>query len=545
MSYTGKIKNNLLSIFVIVLLALTGCNLQPRAATSAPGSPIAWLQGTWTGTLTDYDGGGTYDVELVLTQPGGGSAIAGQITLTDMADANHVEVYDVSGEFDGSAFRFQQNEERFFWGAADSTGMHGQVGWCHECTAWGEFTLTFSSNSANTNAYEIHLTDLTDGSTLTPSMGENGLPVAVSTVEVSGAVPSPSIVALEADGLWVAQTLTDGNAPFEAALQWTPWHGNGEYALTVQVLNSDAGGILVSQTIHVTVSGIPDGTPTVQERIQQVYQEQFGLTLTAPAFARYTKPDEYAYEESRWVSAAYIGEKMYEVSIFDNGFAGGMAYDLSTGDNGFCRPAGNYSMLAIFVDYGNTGLDPAAGAAPLEEWRQHANQVWAEYAASIGLTEPILQITRLETAIVSAPPVPGQALTVDQVRALTGMNPDEFDWLVEIDLDANNTFAGQYGGVGISLNGGCLPGGAQRVNIAFSALDEKGLLTDAPGSVFAHELEHGMGWQHWWPNGLADNAGLLTRLDFWMPALLFGWTDTDGDGLIEILDTATPYGLTP
>lgn len=537
-------KTRLVCFSFVLLLALTACNLQiPGDQVSV--SPIDSIQGTWTGTLIDSKGGNTYDAQLILEQIGGGTTIQGTLTLTDPTDSNRNEVYAITGEYDGRNVRFNEPEGRFFWGTADSAGIRGQAGWCDQCDAWGEFSLTLQTVPTTRNdsaSYSIQLAGLQDGDTITPAIGENGLPVVESTVDSTGPMPASTAIALEADGLWVSQALTDGTDPFSITLQWTPWHGNGEYALTIQALTSD---LLATQTIHVTITGIPDGIPTVQERMIRIYQEQFGLTLTAPAFARYTKPDPYALEDSRWVSAAYIGDKMYEVSIFDNGFAGGMSYDLSTGGNGFCRPAGIYSMLVLFVDYGNTGLDPALGAAPMEEWRLDANQRWTDYSTSIGLTEPILQIDRLESVIISAPPVPGQTLTVDQVRTLTGKDPSNFDWLVEIDLDATNTFSGQYGGVGISLNGGCLPGGAQRVNIAFSAMDEKGLLTDAPGSVFAHELEHGMGWQHWWPNELANNAGLMTRTEFWMPTLLFGWTDTDGDGTIEILDPETPYGLVP
>ncbi len=179
------------------------------------------------------------------------------------------------------------------------------------------------------------------------------------------------------------------------------------------------------------------------------------------------------------------------------------------------------------------------------QWQARANQKWEQYSTSLGLAEPILQIDRLETAIIPAPPVPGQTLTNEQIISLTGKNPADFDWLAEIDLDADNSFSGQYGGLGVSLQGGCLPSGAQRVNIAFSAVDENTLLNSAAGSVFGHELEHGMGWQHWWRNGLGDIDSMTTRMDFWMPTLLFGWTDTDGDGTIEILDSSTPYGLTP
>jgi hypothetical protein len=512
-----------------------------------PISPIASVRGTWTGTLNDSVGGNILNATLVMDQPAEGTSVSGVLTLNDQA-ATHQEVYNVTGEFDGTHVRFSEPEGRAFWGTADSNGMRGQVGWCFECEAWAEFDVTLQADSSPANTeepYSIRLADLQDGATVTPVIAANGFPVIDLQVETTGPIPLYSVLALEADDLWVSQAETDGADPSNTVLQWNAWHGNGNYTLIVQVLDYEAGGVLASKTVHVTVSGIPNGTLTVKERIIQVYQQQFGLNLTAPTIARYTKPSPYAVEESRWVSAAYMGNKLYEVNIFDNGFAGGQVYDLNSDTNGFCRPAGRYNMLVIFVDYGNTGLDPALGIPSIEEWRLKANRIWSDYSTSIGLSEPILQIDRMETAIVSAPPTPGQSLTVDQVQQLTGKNPSDFDLLVEIDLDANNSFAGQYGGLGISLNGGCLPGGAQRVNIAFSAIDQETLLNGAPGSVFGHELEHIMGWEHWWLNGLANNADQVDKGLFWMPTLLFGWTDTDGDGIIEILDTSTPYGLVP
>jgi hypothetical protein len=530
----------------LVFSLLTGCSLVRQD--SLPTAP-ATLQGAWSGTLNDRIGSAVYTAGLVLEQQQGGSAIEGTLTLTDPTGTFSEQVYHVTGQFDGTRFQFAEPEGRVFQGLVDQAGMHGQAAWCLDCEAWGELELSLNpvttAATASTPSITVRFTELQDGTVLTPVLAENGLPLVVSAVETGGPLPAGYAIALEADGLWVSQAITQGRDPLQASLQWTPWHGNGTYMLNLQVLGGPDASIVASQTVQVEVAGIPEGTATVQERIVQLYWEQFGLTLTSPPFARYTQPDEYAMEASRWVSAAYIGDKMYEVSIFDNGFAGGMAYHLDSGENGFCRPAGTYSMLVVFVDYGNTGVDINLGPGAMEAWRQHANQVWAEYSSAIGLAEPVLQIDPMETAIVSAPPVPGQPLTAEQVRTLTGKDPANFDWLVEIELDAENQVAGQYGGVGISLNGACLPGGAQRVNIAYSALDETGLTQEAPGNVFAHEMEHGMGWQHWWPNGLANNADQLAKGLFWMPTLLFGWTDTDGDGIIEILDPSTPYGLQP
>lgn len=544
-------------ICILLIFSLSACNLPISNAISQTTTPfqavetenpskLASVDGIWSGTMNDDTGGYSYDVTLTLTQPIGTTPISGTFILSNKpTDPAHKEEYQVTGEFVDGMIKFNEPEGRFFWGTADSSGMNGKIGWCDNCDAWGNFSLTRQVVAQPTvNPYMLSLPDLTQGATIIPVIGENGFPVVTTRVEAAGSYEAYTGFTIEADGMWVGNLLMESSSPFSGDFIWTPWHGNGDYQVVVKVIAPTDGQILASQSLTVKVDGIPVGTPTVKERMIQAYKEQFGLTLTEPVFARYTKPNPSAIEESRWVSAAYIGNKLYEINIFDNGFAGGMSYDLNA-ENGFCRPAGKFSMLVVIVDYGNTGLDPNRLLEPLAAAQAEANARWLEYSKSIGLADPIVQVDRMETAFVSAPPVPGQALTVEEVRTLTGMDPAGFDWLVEIDLDANNSFVGQFGGLGVSLNGGCLPGGAQRVNIAFNASDESLLLNSAAGSIFFHEIEHGMGWEHWWPNGMADVTGRIQSYQFWTPMLLFGWTDTDGDGTIEIYDTLTPYGLVP
>lgn len=413
-------------------------------------------------------------------------------------------------------------------------------------TKESQATLASPTNTSTPlPSHTILLTGLADGSSVTPTIGPDGFPLAEIQIEMNGPGSYENFLALEADGLHVGMLEADGSDPFRGTLQWTPWHGNGEYVLFIQALNWETRQELARETVHVTVSGIPAGTLTILEKFVQLYRQKFNLDLTSPPFTRYIKPIPEIQTPSTWASAAYIGDKLYTVNIFEDGTVEAYSTDLNTGE-GICRPIGKHAMLVVFVDYGNTSLDPASGIPSMEKWQAEANRRWAEYSTSVGLTEPIFQIDRMETAFISQPPSPGQTVTVDQVLSLTGKNPADFDFLVEIDLDVNNTVSGAGGGLGMSLGGSCNPEGAQRVNIAFSVTEENILTTDILGAtIFGHELTHELGWAHYWANGTSTNHDLLTKGQFWNPVLLYGWTDTDGDGGVEILDTESPYGLTP
>jgi hypothetical protein len=146
-------------------------------------------------------------------------------------------------------------------------------------------------------------------------------------------------------------------------------------------------------------------------------------------------------------------------------------------------------------------------------------------------------------ANAGSPPRPGDFLTADEIRSRTGFDPTQFDLLVQIDMDADNVTVGQYGGRGVSFGGGCKPSGANGVNIGMNSNTSGFQPGEGPGgSIFDHEMTHGMGWMHWWPNQYADSASWINTYHFWNPYLFFGWTDTDGDGVIEIYDPS-PYGL--
>jgi hypothetical protein len=389
----------------------------------------------------------------------------------------------------------------------------------------------------------LRLLDVDDGGTLVASIDtDSGFPVIGMQAEARGT--SHPFITLDADGLRVALRAMEHSPSAQTIpFTWTPWHGNGEYRLDLRLVNGD-GEARAEKSLTVAVSGIPDGTPTMQERFIQLYQEAFGLNLTSPAFAYHTTHVESAREEQdRWISVAYIEGRVYSIYLFDNGEIAHYANSMSTPvlPSGVCWPTGVIRILVLIVDYDNTNVAPETVRTTLDEAAEEANRRWADYAASIGLAEPILEM-ETTVAIVDSPPTPGEFLTPAEAQALTGHDPAQFDLLAEIDLDAedlavlNNTSSSG----GFAFLNWCQPNHPQGANLGF-AISERSDARAVGYALYEHELMHLMGWMHWWPNG--DGSSLAQfNAGRHLPYLLYGWTDTDGDGMIEIYDP-TPYGL--
>jgi hypothetical protein len=391
--------------------------------------------------------------------------------------------------------------------------------------------------------------DVRNGDTLSASIDpDSGFPMVQFQVKIDTPMSESPLLTLDADGLQVFLFETNEKSGDESiTLSWTPWHGNGAYQLVIQLIARD-GNVIFPLPLTIHVSDIPAGTPTIQERFIQLYKEHFNLSLSAPAFAYFSATYKPAQEEeNRWISVAYIQDKLYAIHLFDNGSITHRSRDIysSNTQTGVCRPEGKYTILTVIVDYGKPELSERDVQRNFERAAEKANQHWSDYSMSINLSEPILKIENT-IAYVDTPPDSGGFLTLAEVKTLTGYDPTQFDLLAEIDIDFLNRAIQKHTGGnhgGIAFTSVCQPGGSvNHVNMSIN-IPYQTVARLAGKGLFEHELIHMLGWNHWWPNGDGSSTPEY-RGGIFLPYLLFGWTDTDGDGTIEIFDP-TPYGLVP
>lgn len=540
------------TFLLILSILILSCNL-PVSFPPSPTQPVVAsqkediLSGEWRGEMRNVNDNQTYEMTLSI-QPNE-KGFTGSLNFGNASVI--LETYEISGAQINSAFEFTESSGRYFWGTLENRTLIGFIAWdCFHCRHWGEFTLTpqtdpqpaASSQADSSSSSLIRFESVADGGTISGSVDPlTGLPTATIRVQVERL---GKFIYLDADGLYTGYYHDDAQLSASVDLQWTPWHGNGVYRLDVYLANPTAmsAETISQQTITINVTGIPEGTPTLHKRFAQLFQERYGFYAPYPAVTRFIRPFPDAFDASRWSGAIYYQGYVYEINIMDTGeITQFYAYTNYDNNYSYCKPSGIIKMLAVVVDYGNTGIDPNAAADGLYAGLATANARWAGYSHSIGLSEPILQ-AELITAVAGAPVVPGQYLTVDEVLAKTGYDPRQFDVLVEVDLDRDNLATGQYGGLGVSLSGGCMPSGSQSVNIGMNISEAPTPEYLSGTSIFEHELIHAMGWQHWWANGDGGAPDWMEMGGYWMPYLMFGWTDTDGDGIIEIQDP-TPYGI--
>ncbi len=404
----------------------------------------------------------------------------------------------------------------------------------------------------------VRFVNLTNGGTVAGTFDENGKPLVMIQVEVTGL--APLTVTLTANGLDVPGAADNqaGVTPFTGEIRWSPLNGGGQYTLVASAMDNEKQ--IVQAAVHVTVTGIPVFTPTppppdmveAQRRISELIQQEFGVSVPKPSVYRFDAPQRP--DISRWIGSAYYDGTHYYIDLYDDTHYAWSNSDYSDpahrkgGDKWvICRPSGTFRVLTVFVDYGNTGTDRAAALAQVPMVVDWLNGLYTNFSISQGQTEPLMRV-EADAAYVSPPPAPGEFLTVDQIRSLTGKDPSAYDFLMQIDLDANAALASHYfsdilePGGGVALQG-CGTGNKYGIINIWSSVPAASDLKGGLVMDFDHELSHLFGMLDNWPfiQGATGPDG--APVDDWIPYVMFGWTDADGDGIPEIIDP-TPYGTT-
>jgi hypothetical protein len=399
-------------------------------------------------------------------------------------------------------------------------------------------------------------TSLADGSSLAGQLDSKGVPVIPVDVDLTGSLlPGttwPESLVLWIDGLGDSRPFPLTKNVLPQHVEFRTWLSPGKHVLVVHAYNPNHGpdtprGYQISPTITIDVTGNP--VPPVTQRIIQLYQDKFNLKLSDPAISRL---DGTTPANSEWISTAYIGDTLYRIYLHDDGKVVTDTVGLGAASGAsLCRPSGHYSMLVLFVDYGNTGVNQDMAFTSMKYAQEKQNALNADYSTSLGLTTPILQV-ETTSAFVPSPPHPGSLLTAADIQA-AGYDRSKFDVVAEVDLDTNNTVGTKapYKGLLGYTSGGCGKAPASPVDIWVVHEKNFDLGWDLSYTLLDHEFFHALGWGHTLPcrqnifDDYMGDSGTTTfdMCDFSHPPAQFGWEDLNGNGIPEILDP-NPYGLT-
>ena len=418
-----------------------------------------------------------------------------------------------------------------------------------------------SAGTSQSGGMALRFISPTDGSSAAVAFDANGRPVVTVKVEVTGTAPfavdlfANGVPAVDEGGHQLEVRDPSGVVPFTTEILWTPPKGGGEYSLTATAIDSNKNQ--AEATVHVTVTGVAASTPMppalthdqAASLLMRLIQDTYNVRIPAPSLQRFDAPANP--NRSRWIGAAYYKGMRYYAQIFDDGHVewsngpyADPAHRSTTGAYTYCRPAGTYKVLVVFVDYKNTGTvkqDALAKVPGVVAW---LNGEYTAFAVSQGLSSAPMQITA-DAAYVDSPPAPGELLTREQMVTRTGKDPSKYDFTMQIDLDAQAQYSTRnFPGVmepggGFALEA-CGTGKFGAINI-WSSVTTAGNVQGDLAMDFNHELSHMFGMMDDYPYtpGVAGPNG--TQADDWIPYTMFGWTDTDGDGVPEIIDS-TPYG---
>ena len=189
----------------------------------------------------------------------------------------------------------------------------------------------------------------------------------------------------------------------------------------------------------------------------------------------------------------------------------------------------------MVVDHGNTNIADLVDTL-LVDVQDAINADHRQHAAEIGLAESIVGFdytNLLVSADEFADPLldPRRPAKVHELVISKGFFLEDFDLIVVMDLDPAN----QRGGFAFFGGTFAYIGYFFLQDLGFVTLTEDRLDSFAR-ALYHHEVGHVWGWEHDWDSNSTTYDGRLI-----VNPRLFGWTDTDGDGVPEILDP-TPYG---
>lgn len=289
--------------------------------------------------------------------------------------------------------------------------------------------------------------------------------------------------------------------------------------------------------------GEPASNPTlppldpVAEAVRQQYAIQFGISVPQPAIFTERSPTPCPTQDFL-TTVAYLPTGYPNVrQIFVMHLTRDGLVPVTDGEglsvSSFLVhviPAGTIRVLTVILTYPQTLTD--ADLPAFRRQQDSVNHQHAAFAHSRGFSEPIVQfeftnVTLAGAGVANPRTLPG----IRAALALAGTSTSGYDVVAAINIDPDTSEGG------FSVAG--QPAFVYMGNYShWSSRPSEAGFYGIARATYHHEVGHHWGWAHQW----TPWCGGTPPFDPFITApVLFGWEDTDGDGVPEILDP-TPYG---
>jgi hypothetical protein len=284
--------------------------------------------------------------------------------------------------------------------------------------------------------------------------------------------------------------------------------------------------------------GVPAPTSPVDVAVNAWFAKLFQQSVYAPAVYNDPKSTDCS-GNGHLTSTLYLrGSGGLSTLYYFYASRDGQQVQKSSGPETVITPAGHFKVLVAIIAWPGTVSDDALPF--LQTAQAHINQDHADFAASHGYASPLVSFEStnvlLSPADVSDPTNNGTNGTgVLPVLSSKGFQLNTFDFLAVINLDP------------VKLEGGfSVPSTFHPAFIymgnyeGWKAPPTSGDYYNIAEAIYHHEVSHHWGWpgDHLWSPTCNQRLGFEP---FLVAPVLFGWEDTDGDGVPEILDNS-PYG---
>lgn len=285
--------------------------------------------------------------------------------------------------------------------------------------------------------------------------------------------------------------------------------------------------LLTNTTIAPAQSGRVNGH-NVRSTIIAAYKQYFGLDIPFPAYAQ----SRSATLERSWTSTAYLGSLRYRLYVGADGTVLPFVGEAK-------RPYGNYRVAVVAIDHGNTNIASLLNNMWVDV-QQQINHNYEEYSYSSGCNQPMVQFVNTNfLALSSEIANPRNSEEIISFVEGKGYARGDFDIYMSLDLDPQHQAGGfaTYGGNFVYMGYYYLP--TAFADLSETSYHKKSQLFWIAKAAYEHEGGHSFGWEHLWTITM---GGQYMPDDCITDPALYGWTDTDGDGVPEIM-SLTPYGM--